>query len=77
MGYLEFLRQTLGQYGIPIDLYADKAGIFFVNTKKQANWTMEETLAGHPLAKTQFGAIVGKRGIGAYFRPYAPGQGPY
>jgi hypothetical protein len=64
MGYLELLRQTLSQYGIPIDLYADKAGIFFVNTKKQSNWTAEETLAGHPLTKTQFGAVADKRGIG-------------
>jgi transposase len=64
MGYLELLRQTLTVYGLPIDIYADKAGIFFVNTKKQANWTAEELLAGHPLSKTQFGAIVEKLGIG-------------
>ncbi|MDR2432957.1 MAG: hypothetical protein LBD47_00100 [Treponema sp.] len=36
MGYLELLRQTLTTYGLPIDLYADRAGVFFVNTKKQA-----------------------------------------
>ena len=64
MGYLELLRQTLTVYGLPIDVYADKAGIFFVNTKKQANWTVEELLAGHPLTKTQFGAIVDTLGIG-------------
>jgi hypothetical protein len=64
MGSLELLRQTLCQYGMPIDLYADKAGIFFVNTRKKANWTVEKTLTGHPLTKTQFGAIAGKRGIG-------------
>jgi hypothetical protein len=52
MGYLELLRQTLTAYGLPIDIYADKAGIFFVNTKKQANWTVEELLAGHPLNET-------------------------
>jgi transposase len=64
MGYIELVRQTLGQYGLPIDIYADKAGIFFVNTKKKANWTVEETLAGHPLTKTQFGTIADKLGIG-------------
>ena len=62
-GYLELLRQTLTLYGIPLELYADKAGIFFVNTKKQENWTVEESLAGHPLTKTQFGAVVDKLGI--------------
>jgi hypothetical protein len=33
MGYLEVLRQTLTNYGIPGELYVDKAGIFIVNTK--------------------------------------------
>jgi hypothetical protein len=64
MGYLELLRQTLSDYGLPIDIYADKAGIFFVNTKKQTNWTVDESLTGHPLTKTQFGVIVDKLGIG-------------
>jgi transposase len=63
-GYLELLRHTLTLYGIPLELYADKAGIFFVNTKKQENRTAEECLAGHPLTKTQFGAIADKLGIG-------------
>jgi len=58
MGYLEVLRQTLQNHGIPVKLYADKAGIFFVNNKKQENWTVEEMLAGRALDKTQFGVIV-------------------
>jgi transposase len=61
MGYLEVSRQTFTTYGIPLELYADKAGIFFVNNKKEANWTVEEMLAGHPLTKTQFGEIVENR----------------
>jgi transposase len=61
MGYLEVLRQTLTKYGIPLALYADKAGIFLVNTKKQEHWTVEEMLAGKPLDKTQFGSIVEER----------------
>jgi hypothetical protein len=63
MGYLELMRQTLTQYGIPLELYADKAGIFFVNTKKQENWSVEEQLAGKALSKTQFGAIAEKLGV--------------
>jgi hypothetical protein len=61
---LELLRQTLTLYGIPLELYAGKAGIFFVNTKKQENWPVEEQLAGYPLDKTRFGSIAGKLGIG-------------
>jgi hypothetical protein len=61
MGYLEILRQTLTKYGIPAQLYADKAGIFFVNNKKVENWTIEEMLAGKPLDKTQFGCIAEER----------------
>jgi hypothetical protein len=61
MGYLEVLRQTLIKYGIPLELYADKAGIFFVNNKKEENWMVEEMLAGKPLDKTQFGHIVDER----------------
>jgi transposase len=61
MGYLEVLRQTLTKYGIPLEIYADKAGIFFVNNKKEENWTIEEMLAGKPLDKTQFGTIVEDR----------------
>jgi transposase len=61
MGYLEVLRQTLTTYGIPLALYADKAGIFVVNNKKQEHWTVEEMLAGKPLDKTQFGFIAEER----------------
>jgi transposase len=58
MGYLEVLRQTLLKHGLPCEFYLDKAGIFFVNNKKQEHWTIEEQLAGRPLGKTQFGKIV-------------------
>jgi hypothetical protein len=61
MGYLEVVRQTLLAYGVPGELYADKAGIFFVNNKKEDQWTVEELLAGKPLDKTQFGTIVAER----------------
>jgi transposase len=61
MGYLEVLRQTLTQYGLPLEFYLDKSGIFSVNNKKEENWTIEEMLAGKPLDKTQFGVIVEDR----------------
>jgi hypothetical protein len=63
-GYLELLRQTLTLYGIPLELYAGKAGIFFVNTKKQENWTAEGQLAVKTPTYTRFGAIADKLGIG-------------
>jgi hypothetical protein len=63
MGYPELLRQMRTTHGLPIDVYADKAGVFFVNAKKQAARTVEEMPAGHPLDKTRFGAIVDKLGV--------------
>jgi hypothetical protein len=57
-------RDRLTTQGLPMDIYANKAGVFFANTKKQANWTAKELLAGRPLAKTQFGTIVDKLGHG-------------
>ncbi|GHT75777.1 hypothetical protein FACS1894124_7560 [Spirochaetia bacterium] len=62
-GYLEALRQVLSNYGIPIDVYTDKAGLFFVNNKKPEHWTLDEQLAGKSLDKTRFGAIADELGI--------------
>jgi transposase len=62
-GYLEALRQVLLNYGLPVAIYADRSGVFFVNTKKEENWTVEEQLAGHPLDKTQFGLIASQLDI--------------
>jgi transposase len=72
MGYLELLRQTLIKHGVPLEMYADRAGIFFVNNKKEANWTPEEQLVGHPPDKTQFGTIVEDK-LGIHLIPaYSP-----
>jgi hypothetical protein len=57
------MRQTLTHYGVPLELYTDRAGLFFVITKKSENWTLEEQLAGKTLDKTQFGAILDRLGI--------------
>jgi hypothetical protein len=56
-GYFEAFRPVLTGYGVPEALYADRIGIYFVNTKKVENWTIEEQLAGKTLDKTQFGSI--------------------
>lgn len=61
-GYYEAFRPVLLNYGVPAALYADKIGIFFVNTKKPENWSIEEQLAGKCLEKTQFGYIADELG---------------
>jgi hypothetical protein len=58
------LRRTITDYGLPREIYAGKAEVFLVHTKKQVNWTAEKLSSGHPLAKARFDAIVGKLGIG-------------
>jgi transposase len=62
-GYYEAFRQVLTAYGIPDELYADRSGVFFVNTKKSENWTLEERLAGKVLDKTQFGLVAETLGV--------------
>jgi transposase len=56
-GYFEAFRAVLNGYGVPEALYADRIGIYFVNTKKPEHWSVEEQLAGKTLDKTQFGRI--------------------
>jgi transposase len=62
MGYLGAFRQTLTNYGVPVAIYADRIGVYFVNTKKKENWTVEEQLAGRCFDKTQFGHIADELG---------------
>jgi transposase InsO family protein len=75
-GYLEALRQTLWKHGVPLEVYTDKAGLFFVNNKKPEHWTIDEQLAGKTLDKTQFGAIADELGINliAAHSPQAKGR---
>jgi transposase len=56
-GYLEVMRQMLTNYGVPAELYADMAGVFFINNKHKDNWTLDEMIEGKVLDKTQFGKI--------------------
>jgi hypothetical protein len=43
-GYFEAFRAVLQGYGAPEALYADQIGIYFMNTKKPENWSVEEQL---------------------------------
>ncbi|MDR1948656.1 MAG: hypothetical protein LBQ38_04625 [Spirochaetaceae bacterium] len=63
-GYFEAFRAVLTGYGVPETLYADRIGIYFVNTKKPEHWSIEEQLAGKTLDKTQFARIAEKPGCG-------------
>lgn len=63
LGYLEVLRQTLENYGIPISLYPDKYSVFFPPKKVNDHVTLEEQLNGREKGITQFGRIVEELGI--------------
>lgn len=63
LGYLEVLRQTLENYGIPISLYPDKYSVFFPPKKVNDHITIEEQLNGRNKGITQFGRIVEELGI--------------
>lgn len=63
LGYLEVLRQTLVNYGIPISLYPDKYSVFFPPKKVDDHITIEEQLNGREKGITQFGRIVEELGI--------------
>ena len=63
LGYLEVLRQTLENFGIPISLYPDKYSVFFPPKKVDDHITIEEQLNGREKGVTQFGRIVEELGI--------------
>ena len=63
LGYLEVLRQTLENYGIPISLYPDKYSVFFPPKKVDDHVTIEEQLNGREKGITQFGRIIEELGI--------------
>ena len=63
LGYLEVLRQTLENFGIPISLYPDKYSVFFPPKKVDDHLTIEEQLNGREKGITQFGRIVEELGI--------------
>ena len=66
LGYLEVLRQTLENFGIPISLYPDKYSVFFPPKKVNDHITIEEQLNGREKGITQFGRIVEELGINMF-----------
>lgn len=60
-GYFEVIRQTLKNFGIPENIYADGSSIFF--TTKKDKLTLEEELSGEEKPNTRFGKIMDQLGI--------------
>ena len=54
LGYLEAIRATILGYGLPMELYTDRAGIFNVNNKNAEF----KDLHGNDIRKTQFGKML-------------------
>jgi transposase len=75
LGYLEVTRQTIEHFGIPSELYPDKAGVFFVHNKHE-NFTLEEQLEGLAEHKTQLGKIMEDLGVNMHpaLSPQAKGR---
>ena len=57
-GYMEILRQTIGRYGCPREIYSDRAAIFCVTPRNKKNLTQWEQLAGLHDKKTQWQRIL-------------------
>ena len=66
LGYLEVLRQTLENFGIPISLYPDKYSVFFPPKKVDDHVTIEKQLNGREKGITQFGRIIEELGISIF-----------
>ena len=60
-GYFEVIRQTLKNFGVPENIYADGSSIFF--TTKKDKLTLDEQLSGIEEPNTQFGKIMNELGI--------------
>lgn len=64
LGYIEAFRMMAAEYGIPEQLYPDRAGVFFVNVKGKQN------------EKTQFGEMMETLGVDMFpaYSPEAKGR---
>lgn len=71
LGYLEAMRMTLTDHGIPQSIYSDRSGIFFVNPKDEEDLSVQEQLAGEQLNLTQFGRIMQRLGV-EMIKAYSP-----
>jgi transposase len=74
-GYLEVTRQTIENFGIPGELYPDKASVFFTTVKAEG-LTIEEQLEGIMHRKTQLGRIMEELGVNMHpaHSPQAKGR---
>lgn len=75
-GYLELLRQTITNYGVPREIYSDRAAIFVVTPKNKKNLTIWEELAGETEKRTQMQKILDKLCINQHLAnsPQAKGK---
>lgn len=62
-GYLEILRQTCQSYGVPREIYSDRAAIFCVTPRKAKNMARWELLQDLHDKKTQWQRILAELGI--------------
>ena len=62
-GYLEIMRQTIQRYGVPREVYSDRAAIFCVTPKNKKNLTQWEQLAGLHDKRTQWQRILAELGV--------------
>ncbi len=60
-GYFELMRVAITDYGIPVQLYADRHAIFFVPKRKDLS--LDEQLAGKVEKLTQFGRAMDELGV--------------
>jgi hypothetical protein len=58
-GYMQIMRQTIKNHGVPASLYADGLSTFFSSKEP----TIEEQLAGKAANKTQFGTMMEELGV--------------
>lgn len=75
LGYIEVLRQTLIDYGIPQSLYPDRYSVFFVNAKKENVCSVQEQLQGMTRNLTQFGRMIEQLGIDMFPASCAQAKG--
>lgn len=62
-GYMEVIRQTCLNFGIPREIYSDKAAIFCVPPKRKNDLTIYEQLEGMQEKRTQWQRILDELGI--------------
>ena len=62
-GYLEIMRRTIQRYGVPREVYSDRAAIFCVTPKNKKNLTQWEQLAGLHDKRTQWQRILDELGV--------------